>query len=104
MTEGINALCAMEVFNEFSDEVDAKIQRELHRRHNGCVTVELTAYADYCLKLLQNNGLNIERDADEIFLFMWRACPAGLLTIAGYPDCRGQWDMRNGACYLNIYL
>ena len=104
MTEGIYALCAMEVFNEFCYEVDAKIQSALRKENNGCVTVELTAYADYCLKLLQNNGLNAERDADDILRFMWRACPAVLLTGAGYTDCGGQWDMRNGAFYLNIYL
>lgn len=104
MTEGIYALCAMEVLNEFCDEVKMKIQRELNRRHNGCVSIELTAYADYCFKLLQNNGLDAERDADEIFRFMWRVCPAPLLTEAGYPYCSGQWNMRNGAYYLNIYL
>lgn len=104
MTEGIYNLCSLEVFNEFCDEVEAKIQRALRKEHNGRVTVELTAYADYCAQLLQNNGLDPQRDADEILRFMWRACPAVLLTMAGYPDCSGQWDMRNGAFYLNIYL
>ncbi|MDE6845909.1 MAG: hypothetical protein K2J99_09100 [Lachnospiraceae bacterium] len=59
MIDGMEALCSLEVFDVFCDEVGEKIQSALRKEHNGCVTVELTAYADYCLKLLQNNGWNI---------------------------------------------
>lgn len=66
MTEGIYNLCMLEVFNKFSDEVTGKVRQALRRRKNGCLVIELTAYADYCVKLLRNNGCDIERDADDI--------------------------------------
>lgn len=94
----------LDVFNAFSDEITGKVRQALRGRKNGCLILELTAYADYCVKLLQNNGCDVKQDADDILLFMWRACPAPVLTLEGYPDCSGEWDMRNGTFYLKVYL
>lgn len=104
MRERTYNMCMLDVFNAFCDEIIGKIRQALRERNNGCLILELTAYADYCVKLLQNNGYDVEQDADDILLFMWRACPAQVLAIEGYPNCSGQWDMRNGTFYLKVYL
>lgn len=104
MNKGIYNICLLDVYQTFSEELEQKISKALQNEYNGWVIVELTGYADYCLRLLQNNGWNQEKDAKDILLFMWRACPALVFESNGYPDCRFQWSMENGSFYLKVCL
>ncbi len=103
MGKGNYYICMLQVFNAFSDEIAGKIRQELRGRKD-CLILELTAYADYCKKILQNNGYDLEENTDDILLFMWRAGPAMILALQGYPDCSFQWYKRNGMSYLKVYL
>lgn len=104
MTQGIYNICLMDVIGTFYDEVEAKIKKAIRKAHNRCITVELTFYADYCVRLLQNNGWAIEENADDILQFMWHACPMLVLNNIGYHDFSGNWNYDNGTFELIIYL
>lgn len=104
MTEGIYNLCFLEVYNEFHDEVVKKIKQATREAHNRRIAVELTSYAAYCNKRLQNNGLDAEKDADDILQFMWHACPMMVLNEMGYSNFCGEWNYENGIFGLSYTL
>lgn len=104
MTETIYGLCCLEVYNAFNGEVTGKIRNALQNNQSNFIAIELTSYVNYCVRLLQNNGWDVNANVENTYLFMWRACPESVLTLQGYSNCRGQWNVVNGVFYLNIYF
>ena len=84
--------------------VSERISAAVRYRPTGRVTVELTEYVLYCLKMFESNGYSPTAHADEIQVFMWQVCPALALQVLGYPNSAGRWKIESTAAYLEIEL
>ncbi len=104
MTDGIRNICTIDVIGEWFDKIDEKIAQAISLSTGGVISVELTEYANYCLNLLQSNGCDIVRDADEIQHFIWNTCPYASLTFHGYPNSLGSFRVTDTAAYFDIIL
>lgn len=104
MNRGTYFLCCLNTVNDFYDEIFQKISSKARDSIDGYITVELTSYANYCLELLQQNGLSVTKQAREALEFMWFACPALVLQVLGYSDCIGEWQVVGNQFFLNIEL
>ena len=69
MTEGIRALCMLEVVGAFMESISKKASREF-RFGEQKVILDVSDYRAYCEKLLSNNGLSPVRDMEEMEKFM----------------------------------
>lgn len=69
MTEGIRALCMLEVVNEFAESIGEEAF-EGFRYGDQKTVLDVCDYRVYCERLLSMNGLSPERDMEEMEKFM----------------------------------
>lgn len=69
LSEGIWRLCKMEVVTTFLGPIDTKI-RKTTKNALGTYTMDIHSYTDYCIRLLEENGLSMQTDSDEIISFI----------------------------------
>lgn len=69
LSEGTRLLCRMKVITKFLGPIDTKI-RNAAKNADGTFTIDIHSYTDYCIRLMENNGLSMRTDTDEIVNFI----------------------------------